>query len=220
MLVTERDGQQELTALWPFTADGEEHDIRIDRVMMAPDRLQAMIEGTIGGMLEVTWLDALFAVNRGFYAAGSVHSVILAGIAHRFSVVIPEHIRITPGAPGYAAFREAEPSAVDNDGAVTIRMKGMAAIVPVEDELPTVYSVQGPVKRIMEYPLRLFDRDVWDVRVTVARIGPEFEKEVDLSILVTDIVLDGGPLPQVGDDVAAAIRLQGRIWWPNIKRSA
>jgi len=216
-LVIDQGGKKALTAAWPFTTDGVEHEVRIERVMMAPDRLQAVIEGTIDDMLPLTWLDVLFPVDRAFYAEGSVHSVVLAGIAHRFSIGAMPHVRITPDAPSYAALRDEIPMAVDDDGAITIRTEGMAAIFPVKDAAPTLYSIQGPVTRIEKYTGQLFGRDVWDVRVTVARIGDENDKAVDLSVLVSDIVLDGGPLPQIGDDISTTIRLQGRIWWPNVK---
>lgn len=108
------------------------------------------------------------------------------------------------------------PEALDGDGSLTIGTQGMAAILPLDDAPPSVYSVQGPVTSVARYGATLFDCEVWEVRVTIARIGAD--ADVDLSILVSDVVLDGAPPPRVGDDVAAVIRLQGRILRPNIER--
>jgi hypothetical protein len=217
-LVIDLNGRKSLTAGWPFTTDGIEHEIEIGRVLLAPDRMQAVIEGTIGEELSLSWLDVLFPVDRAYYARGSVHRVNLAGFAHRFSLRSPPPLRITPDAPVYEGLRDMNPAAVDEDGAITIRTEGVAAILPVDDAPATLYSIQGPVKRIDEYGGNLFDRKVWDVRVTVARIGDDM-REVDLPILLTDLILAGRPLPKAGDDISAIIRLQGRILWPNVQRS-
>lgn len=219
LLVADSDGGKELIEIWPFITDGEEHEIEIERVFLAPNRLQAMVEGTIARTLPLTWMDVLFPVDRGFYAEGSVHRVLLAGIAHRFSAETLPPIRIAPDAPSYAAFRAINPKAVDDDGAVTLNMQGMTAILPVGTAHPTLYSMRGPVKRVTKYTGDLFGRDFWDVRVTVARAGREDDRDIVLSIFVSDIALKGQALPNVGDDVSAVIRLQGRIWWPNVSQA-
>jgi hypothetical protein len=218
VLITDPDGRKAPTAAWPFTTDGIEHEIEIERVLLAPDRLQAIVEGTIAEELPVTWLDVLFPVDRAFYAEASVHRVVLAGIAHRFSISAPPPIQIAEDDPSYAVLRDLNPHAAGDDGTITINTQGMAAIFPVEGGPATLYSIQGPVKRIEKYSGELFGRDVWDIRVTVARLGDENDQDVDLSIMVSDIVLNGQRLPQVGGDVSGTISLQGRICWPNVKR--
>ncbi|HRQ82735.1 MAG TPA: hypothetical protein PKZ97_16615 [Azospirillaceae bacterium] len=219
MLVAARDGQPMLTALWPFTTDGAEHEIRIDKVSLAPDRLQAVIEGTIGDTLSLAWLDVQFAVDRAYYAAGSVHQVVLAGIAHQFDVGAPPPVRIAPDAPNYQVLRqELDAEALDDDGAIVVHTDGMAAIFPLDGAPMTLHSIQGPVKRIDEYGGEMFGRKIWRLRITVARIGDGYDTDVDLDVFLTDVVLDGRLLPAVGDDVSATVRLQGRIWRPNVQR--
>jgi hypothetical protein len=95
----------------------------------------------------------------------------------------------------------------------------MAAIFPVQGGPPTVYWIQGPVKRVKRYSGKLFNREIWEIHVTVARIGAEHDRDFDLAIFVSVIVLGDKRLPEIGDDVSATIRLQGRIWWPNVQDS-
>jgi hypothetical protein len=45
------------------------------------------------------------------------------------------------------------------------------------------------------------------------------DPDVVLPLHLTDAVLDGRPLPTVGDDFGAAARLVGRIWQPNLQRT-
>jgi hypothetical protein len=217
MLVTKDEAGQALSGLWPFTSEGAEQEIAIERILLAPDRLQAIVEGTIGDALQVAWLDVLFAVDRAFYAKGSVHKVLLAGIAHDFSVGAVPPIHVTPGAPSYDVLRALNPKAVGPDGTITFRTDGLAAILPVEKAPPAFYKIQGPVKRIRNHG-EILGREVSDIRVTVARLGEDVDRDIDLAIMVSDLVLGGRPLPQVGDNVSATIRLQGRIWWPNVRR--
>jgi hypothetical protein len=62
----------------------------------------------------------------------------------------------------------------------------------------------------------MFGQPVWMVQVTVARIGDDNDVDVNLDIAVSATVLDGRPLPALGDDVEAVILLQGYIWIPAI----
>lgn len=216
MLITSIDGGKALTAAWPFTTDGVEHEMKIKRILLAPDRLQAVVEGMIGGTLRLAWHDVLFPVDRAYYVEGSVHSVVLAGIAYRFGVGSLPPIKITQEAPSYAALRDMGPNALEADDSIMIRTAGLAAIYPIDNDWPTLFAIQGPVKRVEKYTGDLFDRQVLDVRVTVARVGDEMD-DVDIAILVSDVVLGGKAPPKVGEDVSATILLQGRIWSPNVR---
>jgi hypothetical protein len=156
--------------------------------------------------MPIVWLDALFAADRAYYAQGSVHRIILAGIAHRFEIGSFPPVRITPDAPSYRALRDINPQAVEDDGTIVFRTEGMAALLPIENAQPTFYSISGPVKRVSEYTGELFGARVWEIRTTVARLGPGNDRDFDLSIFVSAYVLGDKPLPRPGDGVTAAIR--------------
>ena len=65
----------------------------------------------------------------------------------------------------------------------------------------------------------MLGQPVWLICVTVARIG-EYGTEVNLDIAVAQTMLEGRPLPAVGDDIEALILLQGSIWIPAINSPA
>ena len=211
ILVAEHDGRQALTAMWPFTAEGAEQTIGVERVLMGPDRLQGIIEGTLAGGLKLAWLDPLFAVQRAFYAKGSRQRVALTGIAHIFKIGAAEPVRITPDNPDYQTVLAANPSAVGPDGVIAIQTAGMAAIFPLSQAPQSMYSIQGPVKAVSYFEGTLFGRMAYKIDVLVARVGGADPTEIVLSVLLTDLVLRGGRLPTVGEDISAAVRLQGTL---------
>ena len=49
LLLAKEAGEWAMTGCWPFLTSGSEHDAEIERVVLAPDRLRAMIEARIGG---------------------------------------------------------------------------------------------------------------------------------------------------------------------------
>jgi hypothetical protein len=53
--------------------------------------------------------------------------------------------------------------------------------------------------------------------MTAARLEGMPNPDVDLTVLLSDLVLNGRPPPRIGDDVNAVVRLQGKITWPNLQ---
>jgi len=205
--------------MWPFTTEGLDLTVSVDLVLMAPDRLQAMIEGTLEGGLRLTWLDPLFAVQRAFYIKGSRHRVALTGIAHIFKIGAAEPVRITQENPNYREVLVANPSALNPDGSLTIQTKGMAAMFPLKQAPRSMYSIQGPVRSVSYYERSLFGRIAYRIEVVVARLGDANGVEIVLPIMLTDLALQGGRLPTVGEDISAAVRLQGSLLEPNLQLS-
>lgn len=204
-----------MISCWPFLTNGSEHDAEIERVMLAPNRLQAMIEARIGGELGLTYYDWEFATKRGLYVSGVDHRLVLVGIAHAFGSADTAPVKLGPEAPSFSVLsREGE--AVGEDGMITISTTGMAAIFQRPDVAPNAYELRGPVVQVRKTLNELLGQSVWLVRVIVARIGDGNDVKVNLDVAVTAAVLNGRPLPEVGDDVQAFVLLQGSIWIPAI----
>lgn len=216
-LIAKEEGRSVLTAAWPFISDGVQIDAEVDKLILAPDRLQAFVEATLWGELQLSWLDIFFAADRAFYAEGSRHSFLLAGIAHEFAIGQQPDVVLPPSSPTFAVLRDAQPESVDRDGNIRIKMKGMAAILPAE--MPGWFSICGVVTKVSQYPCKVFERDVWDVRVIAAR-SMEEDRSLELAVFVTDAMFEGNPLPEPGDDISALVRLQARIWMPNLEAEA
>jgi len=207
---------KDLIALWPFTTDGVEHDVRLERVLVPSNRLQGLLEGTVFD-LPICFMDIFYAADRVFHRVGSVHRVLLAGFAHEFSVIDSKPMKLEPTKVSYDLRRVFGSEAFNADGSVTLQTRGMAGMAPATEQYPSNwYHVQGPVRRIEHYSGDLFGRAVWQVRTTVSRGIFVNDQDFNVDILLTDHVLGDQPPPAVGDDIRALIWLQGRTWWPNI----
>ena len=218
MLLTQTDGAWSMTGCWPFLTTGTEHDAEIRSVVLAPDRLRAMVEVSIADTVCLTYYDYAFAAERGLYVKGVDHRLVLCGIAHAFGPADTAPVEIGPDAPSFSALSEWG-EAVGANGKIAIQTKGMAAIFPRKDIAPNAYEIRGPIVRVRKNLSEMLGQPVWLVCVTVARIG-ENDADVNLDIAVTETVLEGRPLPAVGDDIEALILLQGSIWMPAINGPA
>jgi hypothetical protein len=206
----------EIMTLWPFVTDGTQLDeVAIDEVVLAPNRLEAMIVGTLPSGARLTWHDVFFATDRVFYGAGSVHSVLLAGLVHELLPVQDAAIEIPADNPAWSAVRARFPEGFNPDGSATVQTRGMAALMPASPTSPEYHIVQGPVRRVEPHSNEMLGRTVHLVTVLAMR-----EPDIELKLHVTDAVLDGRPLPEAGDDFSAAVRLVGRIWSPNVHKAA
>lgn len=217
MLVVPDGERWNLTGFWPFLTGLSEHDAEIEQVTLAPDRLQAMVTARIGGELILTYHEVLFAARRGLYVKGVDHRLVLAGVAHSFRRADAAPILIGPDAPAFAALSKGG-TAVGKDGNITIQTRGMAAIFPRSDIAPHAAEFRGPVIAVRKNLTDILGQPVWLVRVTVARVGEDHWTDIHLDIAVSATVLDGRPLPAVGDDIEGFILLQGSIWMPAINR--
>jgi|GEM_PF-2717559 len=217
ILTKRKDGNASIQSMWPFTTDGIQHEVEIERIVIAPNRLEAMIVGTLPCGLEVTWHDVLFAADRAFYAVGSVHEILLAGFAHELRPAPDAPIVVPAVTEQWASVRASFPESFDSDGNLTIQTKGMSALLPCDRISPEFCEVRGPVKKIERYAGELFGRTTDVVTVAVHQgNGPD----VDLAVFVTDHVRGEASLPGIGDDFAALVRLVGRLWQPNVRRTA
>jgi hypothetical protein len=216
MAAAVQEGGNELKAFWPYTTDGVEHEVRLERVLVPSNRLQGLIEGSVFD-LPICFMDVFYAVDRIFHRVGSVHRMLLAGFAHEFSVIHPEPLILEQSKVSYDLKQAFGSDALNADGSVTLQTRGAAGMAPATAQYPSNwYEVQGPVRRIERYSGDLFGRAVWQVRTTVSRGSFVNEQDFNIDILLTDHILGDRPLPAVGDDIRAVVWLQGRIWWPNI----
>ncbi len=213
MLIRPTNETNEFLGMWPFVSDGTQHDkVAIERLELSPDRLEAMVTGTLNGGLKLTWHDTMFAADRAFYARGSVHSVILAGFVHDADVGHTQPVVIPAGNPAWSKVREHSPEGFNLDGSLTIHMHELATIIPSSADHPEFHEVHGPVTKVQPAAFEIFGRPVHLVTVVIARDGAE---ATELTLHVTEAVLKGRPLPEVGTPFMALIRLVGWIWIPN-----
>lgn len=213
MVIQADEKTNEFRGMWPFVSDGTQHDnVVIDRLTLSPDRLEAMVTGTLPGGLKLTWHDTMFAADRAFYARGSVHSVILAGLVHDVSPGHTEPVVIPADNPAWSKVREHSPGAFNPDGSLTLQMHGLAAILASSADQPESHEVHGPVTRVQPAAYEMFGVPIHLVTILVARGETG---DVALTLHLSDAMLQDMPLPAVGTPLMALIRLVGWIWIPN-----
>lgn len=87
--------------------------------------------------------------------------------------------------------------------------KGMTAIFPREELGADHYEVQGPVKEVKEFDFDMLGQKFWLVKITIANNSAG--EDLDLDLVLTRKVLGTGQVPRIGDDISAAIWLQGHL---------
>ena len=229
------DGIAKIIAAWPFCTDGVQHTMEVERLMLAPNRVSAIVVGTIADTLPICFLDTEFVASRVFYLPGSIHDYVLTGIITDFRLASHEPIRLESGRKGTESLRKAMGDAAPEQGKpVKVRTEGLAAILPLGEPPDCGYQVIGPVTQVERYPLTILYEGCWKLRVTVCRIdvddvrefsstGRKFEEDehgwfpINLDLILTDHILGDRKVPEVGDDINVIIQLQGRIWISNVK---
>ena len=221
------EAEAALVTLYPFMTDGEEHEVAVGEVLVSEDRSQGVVAGSVADQLPIAFHDVRFAVTRSAHAKGSVHFVRLSGIVHAIQKRSDEPVVLEAGSSAARRLRTLLRGAGDDEKApsadepLKLSTAGMASIVPIADELPTFYDVTGLVRSVHRYQYDVLDRAVWRMVVTVAELdGPRRGRNrgrFDLTLYATDLVLDAmdGP-PAVGDDIAARVRMQGSVSFPNV----
>jgi|AntDeeMinimDraft_4_1070355.scaffolds.fasta_scaffold01061_7 hypothetical protein len=181
LVVVAPSGQ--ITTGYPV-GEGVTHEFAVERRTVWANGHEAQFAGSLGPA-DVSF----FPTN--FYAlddeAGDTMEVSLAAFAYALGPV--EDTKIT-----------------DEDGE-TYDTAGMAALLPMEGGDVDDYSLQTTFKEVTECEFR--GRTVYQLRVPLFR-GEDGETDFDAYVYAGEHVLDGY-VPAVGDDVAGAVWLQGRV---------
>jgi hypothetical protein len=104
----------------------------------------------------------------------------------------------------------------DGTGTELLYFDQAAIISPLKDAPPSFYAVLGSVKAVRPGRLEILGQRVTEVTMTVARAGDDHDHDVDIRLFVSDAVLAGGAVPQVGQQIQATIRLCARLWIANV----
>lgn len=187
-----------------FFTDGAWHAFRLRRILLAPLRDHALLEGEIGDM-PVTLYEPLFATSRGWHGRDSLHRIYVYGVVYSLAIGVPPPIDVTlrfdpetglPAPPRQTKLRLDE-----------------AAMMLSSDAGEGYYRILGPVVAARRFELDLFG-PLWLIRVTVARLD---EGDFDIALFVPDIALPDGQVPKPGDMVSAHLRLCARLAEANIE---
>lgn len=201
-----------LLSAFPFTAEGIEQRLMLERVIVWPNRAEAQIEARLGPA-SICFFDTAFAINRGWYLAGQEYQFVLAGLAYVAAPAKNEALLIPAASPGARALRRLQteddsgPTRIDP---LRIETTGMAALLPTGGDRDD-YQFHGPVVEVRE--TELLGEPAWRVRAVVLRESDAGQdKDIVLEILVTRRVWRGDRPPAVGEDIEGSLWLQGHLW--------
>lgn len=213
-----QSGANKLISAYPWVSEGVQHTIRVERIRLWPNRLEAQIDALVGAdeVLSLTFFDPLFAANRAFYKKNEIYQFVLVGFPYVFEIVDPAPIVINDlekaGRLRTMMYKD-DSSQRDTHEPLVFETKGMAAFLPRGDLATDDYEFQGPVKSVTEFYTEMLGQQAWRVRITVSRID---DRDFDIDLCLTRKVLGDGRLPKIGDDVRGILWLQGYLWMPGI----
>lgn len=189
-------------SVFPFSALGTQHTLRLDKVHVHKNGVQAQIEGALGPAI-VRFFDSRYLIDRAWYRKGETYEFVLCGLAYECRCAETQEFEVKQSAEVLAKLRE---HFADEPEIMKVSTAGMAALLPVEDWGEDDWDFRGPVKSVKE--TRFLDQPAWRLRVTVMRQ----EQDIDLEILVTGRAWKSPSAPVVGEDVEGRLWLQGTLW--------
>ncbi len=205
----EIERQNRLISIYPFWQEGSRHRLVINNVSVWDEGVEAQITAGLGDV-EITFFDAHFLLNRGWYERGKECEFSLCGLAYTARPAEDIEIPFTPN-PDQVAW-EAELARSRGEEFVrtpeTISLRGAAFLLPIDKWDVDDYSFRGPIKQVR--PFRDFlGQDGWVVTATILRLSNKDPEDVDLNILITKRVWETDSPPVAGQDIEGRFWLQG-----------
>lgn len=211
--VVRNKGVNEVKAFFPFTRQGTQYSVVIDRVVVFDNGIEAQLEVSLEG-IPLIFFDFLYATNRAWYEAGETYQFILTGIAYECYRAENEPINLDPPPEWLRELRlkgKSGESGKEPDDPMIVHVDGMASFLTIETWDRDDYSFHGPVREIKK--VEILDQQAWLLKTTIIR-DVESGQDIDLDILVTRRVWGDQPLPEIGRDIEGALWLQGHLWHP------
>lgn len=199
----------EILGAVPKVSSGVQLGGRVTRVLLSPDRLQALVEINVRGV-PLVFHDVHFGAFRGLYAEGAHHDFLLTALVMELNDADTPPVEVPRGSPLWRAMTTIEPRSDPSDP-VFIDTSKMKAIIPLSPAVPHLMGVRGPVVAVRRWPPG-DDRHQSMLYLRVACAIPPKGEEVLLDLAVPEPVLAGGDGPAKGDMIDATVMLQGRLW--------
>lgn len=198
-------------AVFPFWPGGMNHRLTMLEVSVWENGVEAQITAGLGEA-EITFYDAHYLLNRGWYERGREYDFFLTGIAYTAGPA--EHVEMPisrhPDQIAWEAMlaqqRGEEPREMPN----TITLDGAALLMPVSGWDADEYSFRGPVKYVQPFS-NFLGESGWLARVTVIRPPDYSTEDVDLDVVITSRAWQGASAPEIGQELEGGLWLQGHL---------
>ena len=205
-----KNKQMRVCTLFPFWPDGTSHRLVIRKVSIWESGVEAQISVELGDA-GITFFDAHYLLNRGWYAQGKEYDFILTGIAYDAKPAEDREMPFTPH-PDQVAWetmlarqRGEEPPEMTG----SVHLGGLACLLPIPQWDADDFMFRGPVKTVKPFS-GFLGQDGWLVGVTVMRFS-NAQADVDLNIVITSRAWAGEAAPEVGQDIEGGLWLQGYL---------
>ncbi len=203
--------RNELMSIFPFASEGVQHTLKLNEIYPWENGVEAQIGAEAMDLIEITFFDTDYVLNKGFYGPERFYEFILAGFAYHCRIDDP----IPSGLVDKTTEMFEEMINSDNDTqklSEKLKMSNYAVFVPTDGGDRDDYQFRGKVKKIDG--VQMLGKEFLRIRTTVAKlILNEKVEDFDLDIYVNSNNFDDHK-PNVGDDVAGILWLQGYLWHP------
>lgn len=203
----------ELFSLYPFTSDGIQHELKIERVLELEKNGEAQLDVVVNDEMHLTFFDSYYVANRAQYGPELYYQFILYGFSYHCKIVDkPEDVWIYPSEKVIDKMKD-----IDHEMAAFAKKKmlGLNALLQSESGSPDDYYYVGAVNRVEDY--KILDRPFFKARTTVAAFKKGEQRidfELDIYIVKSD--LKGRNLSE-GDTIEGVLWLHGYLWCRSIK---
>lgn len=207
-----RDGALHLASIYPFHDAGTRMLLRLARVDVWEGGAEAQVTGD-AGPYTLTFFDTRFLTNRMWYEAGRTCAFVLTAIAYAVqpSEAMDLPAKLHPDQVAWQAQVARERGEEPPFAQGTIRLKGMAMLLPIATWDRDDYDFRAPVTSVEEVG-EVLGQPAWLVRVALFRVKEGLDKE--LGILVTRRAWKGEGAPVPGQDIEGQFWLQGYLASP------
>ncbi|MBN2896140.1 MAG: hypothetical protein JXK05_09665 [Campylobacterales bacterium] len=200
--VNKSDRSQFLASLYPLINAGAllEGTLEENDVIVWEGGFEAQINFPLGPA-SISFYDTGFYKNWPLYAAGERYTFRTIGIA--YYAMRPEQMEMEIEVTDIQRrIYQIEP----DQKTMTLSLKGMVSIVPVEGWDIDEFSIRGVVMAVEEYIALEFPG--WILTMQVVRRGDD---GFNLDVFVSKKAWESESDPKIGDDVEAKIWLQGEL---------
>jgi hypothetical protein len=193
--------------MFPFYPGGTSHTLTLLDVSVWDNGVEAQICASLGDP-DITFYDAHYLLNRGWYERGREYEFILTGIAYNAGPAQTTEMPYTPNPDQIAweAVLAQERGEEPRETPATIRLDGAAFFLAISEWDVDDYSFRGPVQDVKPFA-DFLGQNGWLVTATIFHL----EEDVNLNIVITNQAWQGDAPPQIGMDIEGRLWLQGYL---------
>ena len=217
-------GRKQLWSAYPFFGNGVEVDGVVDRLLLHPNRLEAVLEIGLDHGALIPAFDPLFCLHRGLYRAGEAYRFSVSALAytmgpaqHReYTIDDPDKVRHFHATDAWAKKHGKYTSEDESAALAAWQPKTPEDLEPIRIDAshmsmlwPTGFADDagyiGEVVYMMPDAVRMLDTSFWRVDVTL--ISDE-DASFTAPLYVAENLFDGDWRPSVGEYVTGSLWMQ------------